>query len=66
MLRARKPTACLEEMEARVAAGEVLSPGQRAWLREAQANRPPGAAMPTDFRGVDPAKLPGGMRGGSR
>lgn len=66
LLRARKPTACLEEMEARVARGEKLSPGQLAWLREAQANRPPGTAMPSDFRGVDPSKMPAGMRGGQR
>ena len=65
-LRKRKPTACLEEMEARVARGETLSPGQRRWLRAAQENRPPGAGMPTDFRGVDPTKMPAGMRGGSR
>ncbi len=61
-LRQRKPTACLEEMEAKVARGEVLSPGQRQWLREARANRPLGAAVPEDYRGVDPTKLPAGMR----
>lgn len=61
-LRNRRPTACLEELEAKVARGETLSPGQRHWLREAQANRPHGAAVPEDFRGVDPSKLPAGMR----
>lgn len=66
MQRERQPTACLEEMEAKVARGEKLSPGQLAWLRNAQENRPAGAAMPTDFRGVDPAKMPPSMRGGSR
>ena len=65
-LSKRKPTACLEEMEAKVARGETLTPGQRQWLRNAQENRPPGLAMPTDFRGVDPAKMPASMRGGAR
>lgn len=64
-LQARKPTACLEEMEERVARGEKLSPGQLAWLREARANAPQ-RAMPTDYRGVDPSKLPASMRGGAR
>lgn len=64
-LQARKPTACLEEMEERVARGEKLSPGQLAWLREARANAPL-RAMPTDYRGVDPSKLPASMRGGAR
>lgn len=59
--RQRSPTACLEEMEAKVARGEKLSPGQLAWLREARANRP-GSATPTDYRGVDPSMLPSGMR----
>lgn len=66
LLRARKPSACLLEMEAKVARGETLTPGQRQWLRHAQENRPPGAAMPNDFRGVDPTKMPASMRGGSQ
>lgn len=62
-LQSRKPTACLEEMEAKVARGEVLSPGQRHWLREALANRPARLSVPEDYRGVDPSKLPPRMRG---
>ena len=51
-LRQRKPTACLEEMEAKVARGEVLSPGQRQWLREAGIDPDAWLAAPKHSRAL--------------
>lgn len=57
-----KPTHCLETLEARRAAGEKLSAGQLAFLREARASRPVATVSYGEFRPIEADALPPAMR----
>ena len=57
-----KPTNCLETLEARRAAGERLTAGQLAFLREARSSRPIAVVNYGEFRGIEPHTLPPGMQ----
>lgn len=57
-----KPTNCLETLEARRAAGERLTAGQLAFLREARSSRPLSTVSYGEFRPIDADALPPAMR----
>lgn len=60
--KGQKPTACLERLEAMRAAGERLTAGQLAFLREARSSRPAVAVSYGEFRPIDVDALPPAMR----
>lgn len=64
--KARKPTACLEDLEARQRAGERLTAGQLAFVKAAREARPTVGVSYGEFRPIDPSTLPAGMVRDSR
>jgi len=64
--KARKPTACLEELEQRQRNGERLTAGQLAFLKAARETRPAQTVSYGEFRPIDPSALPPGMVRDSR
>lgn len=64
--KARKPTACLEELEQRQRDGEKLTAGQLAFVKAAREARPAVGVSYGEFRPIDPSTLPPGMVRDSR
>lgn len=64
--KARKPTACLEELEQRQRNGERLTAGQLAFVKAARETRPAVGVSYGEFRPIDPSTLPPGMVRDSR
>lgn len=64
--KARKPTACLEELEQRQRDGEKLTAGQLAFVKAAREARPTVGVSYGEFRPIDPSTLPPGMVRDSR
>lgn len=59
--KARKATACLEDLEQRQRAGERLTAGQLAFVKAAREARPATVVQYGEFRPIDPDCLPPGM-----
>ena len=64
--KSRKPTAWLEDLEARQRAGERLTAGQLAFVKAAREARPAVGVSYGEFRPIDPSTLPPGMVRDSR